>query len=226
MLKGIDIFQLAGILGSEQENTFMPDTELGSIKSLAVVLCILTIIVVGYVVFVRRENFIEDTTSKWLLFIGLVLLSPVAYLINFGISFEESKPVDFCNSCHVMHGYVKDLKDPDSENIAALHYNYRWIADNQCFQCHSEYGLFGTFEAKMSGIRHIWKYYIAGYETPIKIRGAYNNQICLHCHGPVQDYQDIKEHEDYLNDLELNKQSCFGADCHVSPHPKEAWRSQ
>ena len=69
-----------------------------------------------------------------------------------------------------MHGYVKDLKDPDSENIAAIHYKYRWIADNQCYECHSEYGLFGTAKAKMSRIRHIWSYYVLGYETPIKLR--------------------------------------------------------
>lgn len=226
MLKGVGLSHLTGVLVSGQGNAFTLSRDISLIRSLVVVLCFLAIILVIYVVFVRGKTIIEDSTSKWLLFIGLVLLSPLAYLINFGISFEESKPVEFCNSCHVMHGYVNDLKDPDSEHIAAIHYKYRWIADNQCFQCHSEYGLFGTFRAKMSGIRHIWSYYIVGYETPIKIRGTYNNGICLHCHGPVEDYQDVKEHRDHLKDIEQNKQSCFGADCHVSPHPKEAWRSQ
>ncbi len=110
--------------------------------------------------------------------------------------------------------YVKDLKNPDSENIAAIHYKYRWIEDNHCYKCHTDYGLFGTAKAKMSGIRNIWSYYVVGYEIPIKIRGTYNNQICLRCHGPVEDYQDVDEQKDYLKDLELNKESCFGEDCH------------
>ncbi|SRR5579875_1549373 len=222
MLKGIDLFQLAGILLSEKGNAFAPDAEMGWINRLVMVLCILTILLVGYTIFLRGKNKITDVTSKWLLLIGFIILSPLIYFINFGVSFEETKPVSFCNSCHVMEPFVKDLTDPDSEHVAAQHYQHRWIADNQCYQCHTEYGLFGTAKAKMSGIRHIWKYYIAGYEKPIKLKGTYDNHICLHCHGPVEGYQTVKEHKNYLKDLELNKQSCFSMDCHVSPHPKEA----
>jgi hypothetical protein len=220
MLKGIDLFYLAGVLLSEGKNTFAHDPQIELIKRVALVLCVIAVLIVGYTIFVRGRR-LTDNTSEWLLLIGFMILSPLAYFINFGIAIEESKPVNFCNSCHVMEGYVKDLKNPESEYVAAIHYKYRLIADNQCYQCHSEYGLFGTAKAKMSGIRHIWSYYIAGYEKPIKLRGTYDNHICLHCHGPVEDYQDVDEHKDYLKDLELNKQSCFGADCHVSPHPKE-----
>ncbi|GIW47076.1 MAG: hypothetical protein KatS3mg078_0953 [Deltaproteobacteria bacterium] len=224
MLKGgVGLFQsvLARELGQLQE----PGASMGFINWMIIVLCALTIALIAYVLLLRRgRRIVDDSTSKWLLLIALILLSPIVYLVYFGIAFEESKTVSFCNSCHVMNGYVKDLIDPDSETIAALHYQYRWIADNQCFQCHSEYGIFGNLAAKFSGIRHIWSYYIVGYETPIKLRGTYNNQVCLHCHGPVRSFQDVDEHKEYLKDLEANKQSCFGADCHVSPHPKEAWK--
>jgi nitrate/TMAO reductase-like tetraheme cytochrome c subunit len=202
----------------------MHGMELGLIKSVIVALSVATIILVVYSVFIRKKNFIEDTNSKWLLFIGFFLLSPLVYFLNYGKALEQSKTVDFCNSCHVMNGYIEDLKNPDSEHIAALHYHYRWISDNQCYQCHSEYGLFGTFKAKMSGIGHIISYYVVGYETPLKLKGTYNNQICLHCHGPVEEYQEVSEHEEYEQDIELNKQSCFGAECHVSPHPEDAWK--
>jgi len=223
MLKGIVIFQLAIIFASENDNTTPLNHETMLIKWVIMVLCIITIFLIGYKIFIKRKRLMTPT-SKWLLFIGFIILSPLVYFMNFGIAFQESKPVNFCNSCHIMNGYIDDLRNSDSESIAALHYQYRWIADDQCYGCHSDYGLFGTYEAKMAGIRHIWKYYIVGYETPIKIRGTYDNHICLHCHAPVEVYQDVEEHEDYLNDLELNKLSCFGADCHVSPHPKEAWR--
>lgn len=223
MLKGIDIFLLAAVL-LQEESPPVPDTEMDIIKTVLVVLCVVTILLIVYKVFIKGRD-VMNPTPKWLLFIGFVILSPLAYLTHFAISFEESKPVSMCNSCHVMNGYVEDLKDPDSENIAALHYQYRWIADNQCFNCHTDYGLFGPVKAKMAGIRHVWKYYVAGYETPIELIGTYDNQICLHCHGPVQAYQDVEEHQDYMKDIETNKQSCFGADCHVSPHPEDAWKS-
>lgn len=224
MLKGIDIFLLAATLLQEQSPAAPDDTGIGLISRVILVLCVITILLIGYIAFTRGKD-VMNPANKWLLLVGFMILAPLAYLINFAVSFEESKPVSMCNSCHVMNGYVEDLKDPDSESIAALHYQYRWIADNQCYNCHTDYGLWGPIKAKMGGMRHSWKYYIVGYETPIKIRGTYNNQICLHCHGPVQSFQDVEEHQDYMKDIEMNKQSCFGADCHISPHPEDAWRT-
>jgi hypothetical protein len=190
------------------------------IKWLGVALCIFTILLLSYTIFFRGKTILLDVTAHWLLLFGFVILTPLAYLMSFAMGVEGSKSVEFCNSCHVMEDHVKDLKNPDSEYLAALHYKYRWIADDQCYHCHTDYGPFGGVRAKMAGLRHVW-FNIVGYELPLKIRGTYNNQICLHCHGPVRDYQELKEHKDYLRDLELSKKSCLGADCHVSTHPKE-----
>lgn len=164
--------------------------------------------------------------GKWILLLIFFVLSPVIYLLNFNIAVEESKTVEFCNSCHIMNGYVNDLKNPDSELLASLHYQYRWIADDQCFSCHSDYGLFGNAKAKMAGIRHVWAYYYAGYDTPIELYGTYNNQICLVCHAPVISFQEIEEHEENAAEIISNEMSCLGADCHVGTHPEEAWREQ
>lgn len=166
-----------------------------------------------------------NNNTRWFLFMGFVIISPFILLMNYQKGIQESKLNEFCNSCHIMHGYIDDLEDPDSDRLASVHYQYRWISGYQCYTCHSEYGLFCTAKAKLSGIGHIWAQYFVGYDTPLKIRGTYNNNICLHCHGPVLDFQDIEEHEENMDKLEQNLTSCLGADCHVSPHPKNAWET-
>jgi nitrate/TMAO reductase-like tetraheme cytochrome c subunit len=168
---------------------------------------------------------VTQLSGKWLLLLIFFVLSPIIYLLNFSVAVEHSKTVEFCNSCHIMNGYVSDLQDPESEYLASLHYQYRWIADNQCFSCHSDYGLFGNAKAKMRGIKHVWAYY-TDYETPLKLYDTYNNQICLYCHAPVISFQETEEHEENVDEILSNKMSCFGVDCHIGTHPEEAWEQQ
>jgi cytochrome c nitrite reductase small subunit len=191
------------------------------IKGMGIALCLFTILLLTYTLLSRGKAIILDVTAHWLLLFIFVILTPMAYWVSFAVGIEGSKSVNFCNSCHVMETRVEDLQDPESEHLAAMHYKYRWISDNQCYHCHSDYGLFGTLRAKQAGLRHVWSYYVVGYEFPLKIRGTYNNRICLFCHGPVLDYQELEEHVEHLKDLELNKKSCLGSDCHNSPHPQE-----
>ncbi|MEW6143540.1 MAG: NapC/NirT family cytochrome c [Thermodesulfobacteriota bacterium] len=189
-----------------------------------VVLAISLLCIVLIVSILRRdEDRISDPFVKWALLVVFFVISPIAYLLNFSVAIEDSKKVEFCNSCHIMHGYVMGLKDPDSEDLSSVHYQYRWIADDQCFTCHSDYGLFGNMKAKMTGIRHVWAYY-TGYETPVELYGTYDNGICLRCHAPVNSYQEIEEHEENADDILSSKMSCIGVDCHVKPHPEEAWK--
>jgi hypothetical protein len=125
-----------------------------------------------------------------------------------------------------MNPYVADLQNPDSEHLASQHYQNRWIADHQCYTCHSDYGLFGDVQAKMAGLRHVWFYNVGGYEVPLKIRGTYNNQRCLFCHGPVQGFQDESAHQKNMAAITSSEKSCISAACHVSPHPKEAAQAE
>lgn len=197
-----------------------PDPGMKLIAFVAVLLCAITIILIAYkLVFIRRDP--VGITTRWIFLIVFAILTPLIYFISFGIGVEKSKPVEFCNSCHVMNSYVENLKDPDSEHIASLHYQYRWIADKQCYTCHSDYGLFGAAGAKYDGIMHILHYYVLGYPDELHIKGTYNNERCLFCHAPVISYQDIEEHEEYAEEIKSSEQSCFGMDCHVSPHPEE-----
>ncbi len=184
-------------------------------------LCALALALVAYNTLLRRRGHVEPAT-RWMLLIAFMVLSPLAYALNFALAVSGAKPVAFCNSCHVMNGYVADLQDPDSEHLAALHYQFRWIADHQCYTCHSDYGLSGDVMAKIAGLRHVWFNYVAGYERPLKIRDRYDNQRCLFCHGPVQAYRDRPEHQANAVTIASSEMSCIGGKCHVSPHPKAA----
>jgi len=136
-----------------------------------------------------------EPSDRWMLLVGFLILAPLGYVLNAGLAVSGAKSVAFCGSCHVMDGYVADLQNPDSEHLAAQHYQFRWIADHQCYTCHSDYGLFGDVQAKMAGLRHVWFYNVGGYELPLKIRNRYDNQRCLFCHGPVKGYREVPEHE-------------------------------
>ncbi len=195
--------------------------EVDLIKVAGLVLGLLTITLVAWAVSSRGRNLLEDKTARWLLLLAFVVLTPLTYVVSFATGIDSSKTVAFCNSCHVMESRVKNMKDPDSEYLAAKHYQYRWIADKQCYQCHTDYGHYGGIKAKIAGLRHVWANYIVGYDLPLKIWKTYNNQTCLYCHRPVLDYQEEPEHEDILEDLEQSKMSCLGSNCHVSSHPKE-----
>lgn len=226
MVKGImNIFQTTAVQAADQANGLngaiaLQDPGMKLISFVTLGICLLTIILIIYkIIFLRKA--LEGISTRRILLIVFVILSPMIYFISFFIGIEKSKPVEFCNSCHIMNNHVENMLDPDSESIAALHYQYRWIADKQCYTCHSDYGLFGAGRAKYDGISHILHYYVLGYEEKLHIKGTYNNERCLFCHATVAAYQDIEEHQDYAEEIKTSKQSCFGVQCHVSPHPDE-----
>jgi cytochrome c nitrite reductase small subunit len=171
---------------------------------------------------VLRRHRPMDPATRWVLLIAFLVLSPLVYALNLGLAISDAKAVAFCDSCHVMKAYVEDLENPESEHLASLHYQSRWIAEHQCYTCHSDYGLFGGIEAKIAGVGHTWYNFVAGYELPLKIRGTYDNQRCLFCHGPVKGYREVSEHEKHAAAIASSAKSCVAGSCHVRPHPKAA----
>src|SRR3954470_7227571 len=87
----------------------------------------------------------------------IILPAGAVFLANYH-TFEGVHEVRGCASCHVMLPMVNDMRDPASETLAALHYKNRYIAEDQCYHCHTDYGLGGNLEAKMTGFRHLARY--------------------------------------------------------------------
>ena len=82
-----------------------------------------------------------------------------------------------------MTPYVEDLRNPRSDTLAALHFKNRYIQENHCYTCHTDYGMFGTVRAKWAGLGHVLRYATGAYRVPIEIGHPYPSARCLDCHG-------------------------------------------
>ena len=73
-------FQLAAVLASEFGELEISDPGTSLIKGVAIVLCVITILLVGYKIIVKRER-LANLTTRWILLIAFLLLSPLAYFM-------------------------------------------------------------------------------------------------------------------------------------------------
>lgn len=152
----------------------------------------------------------------------IILPVGVVFLGNYH-TFEGTHEVRGCASCHVMLPMVNDMRDPGSETLAARHYKNRWIADNQCYYCHSDYGLAGNLEAKLTGYRHLARYTTRTYHEPIVSRIKFDNNNCMHCHDKTPKFVAVEAHLTMHEALTTNQMKCI--DCHGEAHPTAAQRT-
>lgn len=154
----------------------------------------------------------------WVL-VAVGLVPIMVGFMTFAHGLESSATVSACGSCHVMTPFVRDLRDPKSDTLAAVHFKNRFILRNQCYECHSDYGLAGTISAKLSGVGHVLRYTTGRYTLPIKIAKPYPNSGCLECHGESQRFLSSPSKKDILPELMSGKMSCL--DCHAPVHPEQ-----
>jgi cytochrome c nitrite reductase small subunit len=155
--------------------------------------------------------------SKELMFLAVAVLPLALVFFAYSYGMQASEKVEACGSCHVMGPWVKDLRDPKSETLAAMHFKNRYIQENHCYTCHSDYGMFGTVKAKWEGLGHIARYSTGLYEHPIKIARPFPNWRCLNCHGSSQKFLDPEKHpKEDLADMMSGKTSCL--ECHGPAH--------
>jgi cytochrome c nitrite reductase small subunit len=180
-----------------------------------VALAIIGIVVVTYSLLKYRGAAVGPVS--W----GLLLAGAVGFpMLITGVGtilvFERAERVEFCASCHLtMKSFVDDMKNPTSNSLAALHYRNRYIPDNQCYSCHTSYGLFGTVEAKKEGLNDVYKYYTRTFHLPIKLRHPYPNTDCLKCHAGSAKW--IASHEEYKDALFSGEATCM--QCHADSNP-------
>ena len=93
--------------------------------------------------------------SYILLLFGSILVIPVfVVVLATAHGMQESMTVESCAACHVMESHIRDLRDPKSDSLAAVHFKNRYILENHCYTCHSDYGMFGTITTKIGGLRN------------------------------------------------------------------------
>jgi cytochrome c nitrite reductase small subunit len=154
---------------------------------------------------------------KELLILPLVVLPPAIVFFGYSHGIESSKSIASCGSCHVMKPYLADLRNPTSQTLAATHYKNRYIQENHCYTCHTDYGMFGTVQAKMAGLGHVTRNLTGAYSLPLKIAHPYPNGRCLACHGESQKFLKSEGHpKEDLPKLVSGETSCL--DCHGPAH--------
>jgi cytochrome c nitrite reductase small subunit len=206
------------------------------VRVLGTVLCLFGIVLCWYIgrirfnslssekqITVAHAHLSQSSFWKIVAFIGIVLVPMAAMGLANYHTFEGVHEVAACARCHVMMPMVNDLKDSKSNTLAARHYKNQWISQNQCYGCHSDYGLSGNLEAKMEGFRHLARYTSRTYQEPIKMRGHFNNNNCLKCHQEMPKFEAVKSHQSVMALLTESSMSCLN--CHGQAHPSREQRT-
>lgn len=191
------------------------------------VLMTLSITLTLFVLLKRRQRLLEPQ-SRWMLFFGLCAFPIPVALLSGGVGMESSKEVAFCSSCHQPMGpFVADMREPASENLAAIHYKNWLIQRDHCWTCHSDYGIAGTARAKLMGLNHIARATFGAWEPPIKLSRPYRWTICLGCHSNSARFRaprgDASAHEGVIQAVVSGQAGC--TDCHAAAHPPRERRS-
>jgi len=160
---------------------------------------------------------------KMLAFAGIVIMPLAAVSLANYHTFEAVHEVKACGHCHVMRPMINDMHDAHSQTLAARHFRNGWISQNQCYECHSDYGLSGGLAAKAEGYRHLARYTTHTYSEPIVYRGQFSNDNCLKCHRGKTPFEAVKSHHTVDALLGASTVSC--TNCHGLPHPSRAART-
>ena len=182
----------------------------------------ITAIFVAWIVI--RPGVTATKGGKILAFVVLCLMPILCLGMGASYHMERSKQTKFCLSCHEMEPYGKSLLVDDPAHLAAAHFqNHRVPAEEACFTCHTNYAMFGTFQAKMHGLKHVYVHYLGKPSAPeaIRLYDPYNNRECLHCHLGARSFEEGAVHTadpELLPAVKANKVSCMSSGCHEVVH--------
>ena len=179
------------------------------------VLILLTVGLIGWTL--RRPALSQSLGGKILAFVAFCILPAIVVLGGLTHHFEQAKTTEFCLSCHIMEPYGRSLWVDHGRFIPAVHFQNKQIPRNRaCFSCHTTYTMFGDFEAKLRGAKHVWHNVWGTASDPIELYEPYNNRECFYCHEGARSYEEHAEHVGYKQDLRADRKSCLM--CHNLVH--------
>jgi cytochrome c nitrite reductase small subunit len=206
------------------------------VRILGTLICLIGIVLCWYIsrtrfksksseqpVAIAHINISQSEFWKLLALAGIVIVPLSAMGVANYHTFEGVHEVGACARCHVMLPMVNDMRNGESNTLAARHFRNRWISQSQCYDCHSDYGLSGNMEAKMEGFRHLARYTTLTYKEPIKLRGHFKNDNCLKCHQNMPKFEAVKSHQTAKSLLADSSMSCLN--CHGQAHPTREQRT-
>jgi nitrate/TMAO reductase-like tetraheme cytochrome c subunit len=167
-----------------------------------------SIVVIAILSWALQRRNARSPLLGFLRLLGLCALPLFILPIGSFATLEVSKRVEFCQSCHTaMDPYVLDMRSEESNTLAAIHFKNRYIQDEQCYQCHADYGVFGAARAKIRGLKHLDRWLAqtstARGDEQIHHYGPYRNELCLNCHAGSKKFLDAKDgvHRDNAAEL-------------------------
>ncbi len=165
---------------------------------------------------IRFRGRVEGPWPWALLVAGVLIVPSLSTMFGTLLVFQRAEQVEFCGSCHkAMQTYVDDMRNPNSESLAAVHFRNRYIPRNQCYTCHTSFGMFGTFQAKLAGVVDVQRYYMGRFHPPLKMREAYRNDDCLKCHSGAVKWS--RNHSELKDSILAGRMRCI--ECHGKSHP-------
>lgn len=169
-----------------------------------------------------------DLQVKILLLLGIGVLPIGAALATNVAGYNTTLTRQFCSSCHLMLPYTNDSSDRGSQTLAARHARNELFGHDNCYTCHANYEMFGTITTKISGMHHVWVYYVEGARHmkledsigKIELYEPFSNTTCVHCHSTTtQGFKAVNDHKGIDADLMADRVSCASAGCHGPAHP-------
>lgn len=152
-----------------------------------------------------------------------VLLPVAAYAVGLLFLLEESKRVAFCGSCHQTMSPLVASLDDENGSLASIHWRRGAVSHTTaCYVCHSGYGIWGAYDAKRAGFRHMLHTVTGRYELPIHAR-RFDVTSCLGCHAQAVPFRAAEAHRDpeLQQQLLAGEIGCAGL-CHPEAHPESA----
>ncbi len=197
-----------------------------NLLSVAAVVCAALAAAILVVYLVRRPPREHRATKLWLL-MGLGVL-PIAAATSANVQgYKATQHRAFCGSCHVMVPHASDSDDPKSNSLAAVHARNPYFGKDNCYTCHADYGMFGTFFSKLGGMRHVW-FYATEFRTmsleeakhKIHLVKPYPNANCMQCHTTTAPgWNKLPDHASAKDAVIAEKVGCSSKGCHGVAHP-------
>lgn len=160
-----------------------------------------------------------------ILLLGALLVVPL-FAMGTGVTatLHKSKSREFCGSCHEMRFYEKSLLIDDSSFLPAAHFQKRLVpSETACFECHSDYTLYGDVSAKFNGMKYAAIHFFGDVPEPGKVAlySPFPNDNCLRCHRGSRAFESKDPHngpDAGLERLYGNEVSCLTKGCHDLGH--------
>ena len=168
-------------------------------------------------VVVRRPEAATTLGGRITAFAALFLLPGLVLLGGAVRHYEQAQTTTFCVSCHGMESYRESLHIEDPRFLPAAHYQNRRVpVERACYTCHTNYTMFGGFDDKVRGVRHVWHTLWGTVSDPVELYEPFENRACLACHQGARSYEEEAAHARFLADLREGARSCVM--CHNLVH--------